>query len=58
MNSIGDVKGITGTSMGINGQAGQGAHKPSAKGNPSPGGTKPPKPDCPSSPLPTERPKG
>lgn len=42
-NSIGDVKGVTGTSSGINGQAGCGGQKPSPAGNASPGGCKPPK---------------
>ncbi len=42
-NSIGDVKGISGCSTALNGQSGQGAVKPSAMGNASPGGTKPPK---------------
>lgn len=43
-DEIGSVKGISGTSMGLNGQSGQGAVKPSASGNASPGGTKPMKP--------------
>lgn len=43
-NEIGNVKGINGSSMALNGQAGQGAQKPSASGKDSPGGTKPPKP--------------
>jgi hypothetical protein len=43
-NDIGSVKGMSGTSMGLNGQAGQGANKPSASGNSNPGGTKPSKP--------------
>lgn len=42
-NEIGNVKGITGNSMSLNCQSGQGATKPSASGNGSPGGTKPPK---------------
>jgi hypothetical protein len=41
-NSIGDVKGISGTSTALNTQAGHGAVKPSASGNSDPGGTKPP----------------
>lgn len=44
-NDIGSVKGISGSSMALNGQAGQGGHKPSAKGTDSPGGTKPPRPE-------------
>jgi hypothetical protein len=43
-DNIGDVKGIKGNSMALNGQKGQGAVKPSASGNGSPGGTKPDKP--------------
>lgn len=43
-NTIGDVKSISGNSMALNGQSGQGCAKPSAKGSDSPGGTKPPKP--------------
>lgn len=43
-NTIGDVKGTTGNSMSLNGQAGQGANKPSASGAGNPGGTKPSKP--------------
>lgn len=45
-NEIGNVKGITGHSTALNGQAGQGAVKPMASGNASPGGTKPDKPAC------------
>lgn len=41
-DDIGNVKGITGTSMALNGQPGQGAVKPSAAGKSDPGGTKPP----------------
>jgi hypothetical protein len=41
-NEIGDSERIVGTSMALNGQAGQGGVKPSAKGNSDPGGTKPP----------------
>jgi hypothetical protein len=40
-NEIGDSASINGTSMALNGQAGQGGVKPSAKGNSDPGGTKP-----------------
>lgn len=40
-NDIGNVKGITGNSMALNGQAGQGGVKPMASGNGDPGGTKP-----------------
>lgn len=43
-NEIGNIKGITGHSTALNGQAGQGAQKPSASGKDSPGGTKPTKP--------------
>lgn len=44
-NSIGDVKSVNGTSMGMNGQnAANPLQKPTAAGNPSPGGTKPPMP--------------
>jgi hypothetical protein len=51
-NEIGNVKGITGSSTALNGQAGQGAVKPSASGNTSPGGTQPPKPGEASVPMP------
>ena len=51
-NEIGSVKGISGTSMGLNGQAGQGAVKPSASGNANPGGHKPSKPPEASVPMP------
>lgn len=45
MDNIGDVKGITGTSMNLNNQKGQGTVKPSASaGTANPGGTKPSKP--------------
>jgi hypothetical protein len=44
MNDIGSVRGISGCSTALNGQAGQGTQKPMASGNTSPGGTKPPKP--------------
>lgn len=43
-DDIGNVKGITGNSMALNGQSGQGTQKPVASGNGDPGGTKPPKP--------------
>lgn len=43
-DEIGSVKGITGNSMALNGQGGQGAQKPQASGNGNPGGTKPAKP--------------
>ena len=42
-DEIGNVKGVTGTSMGINGQSGAGGQKPSCAGNTSPGNTKPPR---------------
>lgn len=51
-NSIGDVKGVTGNSTALNTQAGQGAMKPSASGNASPGGTKPAKPADAAVPMP------
>ena len=40
-NQIGDSASINGSSLALNNQAGQGANKPSAKGNSDPGGTKP-----------------
>ncbi len=43
-DDIGSVKGISGTSMALNVQPGQGTQKPSAMGNSNPGGTKPSKP--------------
>jgi hypothetical protein len=44
-NTIGDVKGTTATSVGLNNQAGQGTQKPIfGGGNANPGGTKPDKP--------------
>lgn len=44
-NDIGSVRGITGTSMALNTQSGQGTQKPSASsGNSNPGGHKPSKP--------------
>jgi len=42
-DNIGNVKGVTGTSTGLNGQVGAGGQKPSAAGNTNPGGTKPPR---------------
>jgi len=42
-NDIGTQKGISGTSMNLNTQPGQGTQKPSATaGKADPGGTKPP----------------
>lgn len=41
-DDIGSVRGISGTSMGLNNQPGQGTQKPSASaGNSNPGGHKP-----------------
>lgn len=40
-NDIGNVKGTTGTSMGLNSQKGAGGQKPVATGKSDPGGTKP-----------------
>lgn len=40
-NDIGSVKGVTGTSTGLNGQGGAGGQKPAATGNANPGNTKP-----------------
>ena len=51
-NDIGSVKGISGTSMALNGQKGDGAQKPMASGNSSPGGTKPPMAPCGPVPMP------
>jgi hypothetical protein len=42
-DDIGSVKGISGNSMSLNGQAGQGAVKCKPAGNGNPGGTKPTK---------------
>jgi hypothetical protein len=42
-NDIGTQTGIGGTSMGLNNRPGNGGEKPSAEGNASPGGTKPPR---------------
>lgn len=44
MDEIGNVKGITGSSMALNNQKGDGGQKPSASGNHNPGMTKPDKP--------------
>ena len=41
-DEIGSIKAIRGTSVALNNQAGQGAHKPSASGKDNPGDTKPP----------------
>ena len=49
-NDIGSVKGVSGTSMALNCQSGQGTQKPSAAGNSNPGNTKPPK--APEGPVP------
>lgn len=43
-NTIGDVRGISGSSISLNIQTGQGTQKPSATGSANPGDTKPPKP--------------
>ena len=52
-DDIGSVKGIMGTSMALNNQAGQGTQKPSAKGgNMNPGDTKPPMPKDGAVPMP------
>jgi hypothetical protein len=51
-NEIGNVKGVTGTSMALNTQGGQGGVKPSAQGKSDPGGHKPPKPAEASVPMP------
>lgn len=51
-NEIGSVKGITGTSMALNGQSGQGGVKPQPSGKGDPGGTKPDKPAACSVPMP------
>lgn len=42
-NDIGGVKGVSGSSMALNTQRGEGAMKPSPTGNSNPGNTKPPK---------------
>ena len=51
-NSIGDVRGISGTSMALNTQSGCATSKPSASGTASPGGTKPPRPASGGVPMP------
>lgn len=51
-DQIGNVRGITGSSMALNGQKGESAQKPMASGNHNPGGTKPDKPACGSVPMP------
>jgi hypothetical protein len=51
-DEIGSVKGISGNSMSLNGQAGQGAVRAKPAGNGSPGGTKPSKPGEASVPMP------
>lgn len=56
-NEIGNVKGINGSSMALNGQTGQGAQKPSASGNGNPGGTHPGKPSPGTQPVPMAIPK-
>jgi hypothetical protein len=40
-DDIGSVRGVTGTSMGLNSQKGAGGQKPMATGNSNPGGCKP-----------------
>ena len=59
MSSIGDMKSINTTSMGLNGQSGCGAAKPiTSGGQANPGGTKPMRaPDAPV-PMPKAGPKG
>jgi hypothetical protein len=39
--SVGDIRPVTGSSMALNVQRNVGGEKPSAKGNHSPGGTRP-----------------
>jgi hypothetical protein len=51
-NDIGSVRGISGSSMALNCGSGVGAQKPSASGNNSPGGTKPPRPENGAVPMP------
>lgn len=41
-NDIGSVRGITGSSMALNTQPGDGANKPAFGGKDNPGNTKPP----------------
>lgn len=50
-NDIGSVRSVSGTSMNLNGQKGEGAQKPMpSAGSANPGGTKPEK--APSGPVP------
>jgi len=49
-NTIGNVTGVSGTSMGHNGQSGAGGPKPTVSGNANPGNTKPPR--APEGPVP------
>lgn len=51
-NDIGSVRGISGNSMALNGQSGQGTQKPMPAGSGNPGNTKPPKPAEGSVPMP------
>lgn len=51
-NDIGNIGSVNGSSTALNSQRGCGAMKPSAKGNDSPGGTKPSKPAETSVPMP------
>lgn len=51
-NEIGTVRGITGKSVSLNGQAGQGAVKPMPTMKDDPGGCKPDKPAEASVPMP------
>lgn len=44
-DDIGSVRGISGTSVALNNQSGQGAVKPSAKGEGNPNGCKPSRPE-------------
>lgn len=53
MNEIGNIKSINGASIALNGQKGDGGQKPNmGKGDKSPGGTKPSKPECAPTPMP------
>lgn len=47
-----DVKSVSGNSMALNGQKGEGGQKPMASGKGDPGGTKPPRDSCPTVPMP------
>lgn len=49
-NDIGSVRGVTGTSMALNTQPGDGANKPAFGGKDNPGDTKPPNPSSGKSP--------